>query len=358
MAVVVLRGNRIVAEGVAGVRRTGGNCPITIEDSFLLCSATKAMTATVAALAVDQGRLSWSSTIGETLGPAFGGFHPSWGCVTLAQLLEHRAGLPADTSLLWTLLRVEFLTRGSPSQKRNKIISGVLSHRPAYSPGSGYVYSTLDYLIVDAMIESAYRRPWEDLVRERLWRPLGMATADFGSPNTSAGTQPFGHLGLVMPGRPVKHGGFWDRLLMPAGFTLAQMTIEDWAKFVAIHLRGDPDNPNRNCELLKPRSYAYLHAVTPRKFYEGGWFRAELPQDWPGRDEFGHILSSQGDNYAWHAEAWLAPKIDTAVLILCNQGGPSPGKPAAAASRDLLEALRPQFESALVEMRLKLAQRH
>jgi CubicO group peptidase (beta-lactamase class C family) len=344
MAVVVLRGDRVVAEGVAGVRRAGGTDSITRDDPFLICSATKAMTATVAALAIDQGRLSWNSTIGETLGPALNGIQPAWNSVTLAQLLEHKAGVPADTARLWTLIRVEFFTRGSPSQKRGKVIRSVLSHPPVYTPGSGYVYSTLDYLIVGAMIEKAYGGSWEDSMRERLWKPLGMTTAGFGSPETCDGTRPFGHLGILLLGHPVNHGGFWDRLAMPAGFDMAQMTIEDWAKFVAIHLRGDPDNPNRECVLLTPGSYAILHALTPSKFYEAGWFRAEFPWERHGGSEIGPILSSQGDNYLWHAEAWLAPKADTAVLILCNQGGPNPGQPAAVAAADLLEALRPQFQ--------------
>jgi hypothetical protein len=45
-------------------------------------------------------------------------------------------------------------------------------------------------------------------------------------------------------------------------------------------------------------------------------------------------------------EAWLMPAMDTAVLIACNEGGPTSGKPAALASRDLLQALREGFLAA------------
>ncbi len=87
MAAVVLRGDCIVAQGVAGVRREGaadcitlngassprpsppsnggeGNA-ITLEDRFHIGSCGKAMTATLAAVLVEEGRLSWTDTVGR-----------------------------------------------------------------------------------------------------------------------------------------------------------------------------------------------------------------------------------------------------------------------------------------------------
>src|SRR5690349_9446633 len=58
LAAVVLDGDQIVAEGVAGVRKAGAAERLTIDDQFLLCSGTKAMTATLAARAVEEGKLA------------------------------------------------------------------------------------------------------------------------------------------------------------------------------------------------------------------------------------------------------------------------------------------------------------
>src|SRR6266567_2452949 len=52
IAAVVLRGDQIVATGVAGVRKAGGAERITLGDKFHLGSDTKAMTATLAAMLV------------------------------------------------------------------------------------------------------------------------------------------------------------------------------------------------------------------------------------------------------------------------------------------------------------------
>jgi CubicO group peptidase (beta-lactamase class C family) len=54
MAAAVLRGARIIAQGVAGVRQRGAAERITLDDRLLLASCTKAMTATLVAMLVEE----------------------------------------------------------------------------------------------------------------------------------------------------------------------------------------------------------------------------------------------------------------------------------------------------------------
>src|SRR5499426_3325593 len=96
MAAAVLRGERIIAQGVAGVRKRGTAERITIADRFSLGSCTKAMTATLVAMLVEQGRLNWTTTLGELFADTVKPIHPAWEKVTLRQVLAHRAGLPLE----------------------------------------------------------------------------------------------------------------------------------------------------------------------------------------------------------------------------------------------------------------------
>src|SRR5580704_18329300 len=57
LAAAVLRGQRIIAQGVAGVRKRGTVERITIADRFHLGSNTKAMTATLVAMIIEEGKL-------------------------------------------------------------------------------------------------------------------------------------------------------------------------------------------------------------------------------------------------------------------------------------------------------------
>src|SRR6476646_4239511 len=63
LAALALRGDTIVAEGHVGVRKLGTDTAITRDDRFHLGSDTKAMTATLFGLAVDQGRVTWTTTL-------------------------------------------------------------------------------------------------------------------------------------------------------------------------------------------------------------------------------------------------------------------------------------------------------
>jgi CubicO group peptidase (beta-lactamase class C family) len=68
LAAAVVKKGEIVATGAVGVRVYGTNIRVTIDDRFHLGSDTKAMTATLAGILVDDGKLRWTSTIGELLG--------------------------------------------------------------------------------------------------------------------------------------------------------------------------------------------------------------------------------------------------------------------------------------------------
>src|SRR5690349_16288836 len=67
IAAAAVRGNAIVAEGVAGVRRVGGDEKIALDDRFAMASCTKKMTAAMVARVVDAGKLSFETTLAEAL---------------------------------------------------------------------------------------------------------------------------------------------------------------------------------------------------------------------------------------------------------------------------------------------------
>src|SRR5258705_10422389 len=77
-----LRGERIIAQGVAGVRKRGAAERITLDDQFHLGSCTKAMTATLVAMLVEEGKLNWITTLGELFADTVKPMHPAWAKVT------------------------------------------------------------------------------------------------------------------------------------------------------------------------------------------------------------------------------------------------------------------------------------
>jgi CubicO group peptidase (beta-lactamase class C family) len=66
MAAAVVRNGETVALGVAGVRTRGKPDKIATADRFHIGSDTKAMTAMLCGILVDEGKLKWGQTLGET----------------------------------------------------------------------------------------------------------------------------------------------------------------------------------------------------------------------------------------------------------------------------------------------------
>src|SRR5262245_22762609 len=63
LAAAVVRADGPVRVGAVGVRQAGRPEKVTADDRFHLGSCTKAMTATLCARLVEQGKLSWTATL-------------------------------------------------------------------------------------------------------------------------------------------------------------------------------------------------------------------------------------------------------------------------------------------------------
>jgi CubicO group peptidase (beta-lactamase class C family) len=309
IAAAVVRNGEIVAVGVAGVRTRGKPDKIAAADRFHIGSDTKAITAMLCGILVDEGKLKWGQTLGETFPELKKSMHPQYQAVTLEQLLTHRGGAPGELEKdeLWGKL---WQHKGTPTSARRLLLQGVTSQPPEAPPGTKFIYSNAGYSIAGHMAEKVTGKSWEDLMREKIFRPLGMTTAGFGAPGTRMkNDQPRGH---KPGGTPVEPGPAADNpvAIGPAG--IVHCSIGDWAKFAAANL------PSAKTKLVKPETLAKLHtppAPAPGDPpYAMGWMIADN-QPWAG----GPALTHAGNNTMWMAVAWLAPKKDFAVLVACNQ---------------------------------------
>jgi len=327
MVAAAITSDRTVALGAAGVRRRGSPPQVTIDDRFHIGSCTKAMTATLCAILVEEGKLSWGTTVGQSFPDLTGTMRTEFRGVTLEQLLTHRGGIPKRPhEKLWKQLREH---RGAPIEARQMLLRGVLRQEPAAKPAAQYVYSNAGYAIAGHMAEKAAGKPWETLLREKVLQPLGMDCVGFGAPG-KRGTvdQPYGH---TASGDPVEPGPHADNppAIGPAG--TVHCPIESWAKFVATHLRG----AQQKQALVDADAFAKLHVPAkgdPPK-YAMGWM--VVKRDWAQ----GSALTHTGSNTMWFAVTWVAPARDFAVLVACNQGGSKAAKACDEVAWTLIERL-------------------
>jgi len=291
---------------VTGVRKAGTQVDATVNDLWHLGSDTKAMTASLVAILVEERKLKWDDSL-ATIMPELHGLKTSpLGQVTIKHLLHHTSGLPAN--LNWGAIA----TKGGPIRKQRLDALREAALLPLTDkPGSKFLYSNLGYVIAGCVIEKLFNKDWEAVIQDRLFTPLQMTSAGFGGIGVLGMLdQPLPHAanGTPMP----QNGPLMDNppVMGPAGTVHAK--LEDWAKFIADHLKGARGEK----ALLKPESYTALH--TPElQNYAKGWLAVQRP--WAS----GLALSHSGDNTMNHCVVWMAPAKGFATLACINQGGQS-----------------------------------
>jgi CubicO group peptidase (beta-lactamase class C family) len=296
----IVAGNRLAAIGAVGIRKIGATEAIRVTDTVHLGSCTKAMTATLIGMLVDEGKLSWGSTIGKVFPDHLGRVHADFQAVTLSQLLTHRAGLPHD-------VRWGRLPGQTPTEQRLSIVTSSLEAPPQHRPGTKYEYSNVGYALAGLMAETVTGRSWEELMQERLFDPLEMATAGFGQvgkPETV--DQPWGHRAAGGQVEPTQR----DNAPVVGPAATVHCSIPDWARFAALHMAAVRGKPR----LLKAATFRALHTPPPGFEYAGGWLVCQ--RTWAGGRAFTH----NGSNTAWYSTIWLAPAINLAFLASTNQG--------------------------------------
>ena len=295
MGAAVVNSSGLLSCGVSGVRKRGNTVPVTIDDQWHLGSCTKAMTAILVARCVDAEMLSWDSTLCNVLPEV----PLTWSTVTLEHLLSHQAGAPPD---------INWRKAGS----RQAAVRTIAASPPLHPAGSAFEYSNCGYVLAGAMVERVYGRSWEELVVDEVWRPLGMVRGGFGGMGKICQVdQPWGHLanGSVAGNGPAADNA---HVLGPAG--RAHMPLGDWARFVTdqlVGLRGQE-------ALVSSTGYCPLQTI-PDGSYVRGW--RVLSRTWAGTTGASKVLTHNGSNTMHYACVWIAPNIDLALFVCCNQGG-------------------------------------
>ncbi len=165
MSIAVVYDDALLYAGGFGVREIGQAETVDADTVFQIASVSKPVSSTVVSAVVGAGTLSWDSRLAD-LESGFA-LHDAWPtqAVTLADLFAHRSGLPDHAGDL-----LEDLGFG-----REEILHRLRFLTPAYSFRDGYDYTNFGLTAAAVAAAGTAGIAWEDLCRERLYAPLGMA---------------------------------------------------------------------------------------------------------------------------------------------------------------------------------------
>ena len=147
-----------------GVKKQGEDDPVNENTIFQIGSTSKAFTAALVAMMVDEGKLNWKDKVIDYL-PDFMMYDP-W--VTREFLIDdvmaQHSGMPGYASDLLSFIGFD----------RKHIIHSICYIQPISSFRSEFAYMNNLFLVAAALVEEISGKTWEENLRERILDPLGM----------------------------------------------------------------------------------------------------------------------------------------------------------------------------------------
>ena len=141
LAGAIVTDTGIVDAQAVGCRRYGGPANVTVNDKFYLASCGKAFTAVLMATLVDEGRVSWTTTLPTIFPEHANTMQSEYRDVTVRDLLSHSAGFVRDPDNSLQTSR-----KRPPREQRAEVVKWALSQPPAIQRGA-FLYSNLGYMI-------------------------------------------------------------------------------------------------------------------------------------------------------------------------------------------------------------------
>ncbi|MBI3491941.1 MAG: beta-lactamase family protein [Acidobacteria bacterium] len=314
LSIAVVRSDGIVTTQCSGVRKRGIDEAVELSDRHPLGSCTKSMTATLAAVVVEAGKIEWDTTIGQVWPRADEKhLHPSLRDVTLNELLSHQSGLVSDLKDLkgddWLSF---FEEKMGPPLERRRMLNLILTFKPEHPRGE-YHYSNLGYVVAAAMLETKGGDSFENMMRRQVFKPLKMNTADFRTMALARKLKApllWGHRSDGTPIDPRIVGAENPSVYAPCG--TVNLSIADYARYAQWHLSHVPVPLLSAQKTLDHLHTGYVDAPSIGGKYGCGWIVLDTG--------LGRAITHGGTNTNSHALIWILPDKDFAAVACTNTG--------------------------------------
>lgn len=193
-AVVILRNGEFVYRGFSGTTTSGGGIPINEEAVFPVFSLSKLFAAVLLLQLVEEGKVDLAAPASRY----FSGLPSAWHAITVEQFLSHVSGVPEYFDL-------RNLAKPFPLSLR--AVFEHLANVPLIDPpGTRTRYTSTNFLVIEAILESVTGKCYSELVHNRIISPLGLRSTWLGLDGVPRGrlvASYHGENGHVVPDIPI-----------------------------------------------------------------------------------------------------------------------------------------------------------
>src|ERR1700685_314914 len=285
---------------------------MTVDTIFDLASLTKVVATTIAVMQlVEKGQIRVNEPVAKYI-PEFAENGKEE--ITIRQLLTHFSGLPKDLDL------------SQSWEGRETALHLAYAEKPIYAPGSRFLYSDVNFIVLGALVERVSGMSLQDYCQKNIFGPLKMTHTRFLPPASwlpkIAPTQYDEHDKML---RGVVHDPTVRRMGGVAGEAGLFSTADDLGKFAQALLDGST--------ILSPLAVEKMTAPqqppTSEVLRGFGW-----DIDSPYSSNRGDLLpvGSFGHTGFTGTSLWIDPTTRTYIIVLTNAVHPR-GKGSAVAPR-------------------------
>ncbi|MFN8356481.1 MAG: serine hydrolase [Spirosomataceae bacterium] len=168
-AVLVADHGKVIYKEAFGLANREWNIPNTTDTKFMIGSISKPLTATLLLILVQKGLIKLDNKLEDYL-PAFK--NKPAAKVTIRQLLSHTSGMPN-----YDVIKDFFPRISRQSFTREEYINVYKDSTLAFEPGTRYMYSSWGYFTLGYIIEKVTGKSYEQVMKEEIFAPLGMANS-------------------------------------------------------------------------------------------------------------------------------------------------------------------------------------
>ncbi|MDL2410320.1 serine hydrolase domain-containing protein [Rhizobium calliandrae] len=300
-ASVALYRNGSLTEAVAGAANLSTGVELTPDTLMQIGSVTKIINATLIMQLVDEGLISLSDPISKHL-PGFRLQDPSAAAkITVQMLINHTSGIDGDITA----------DHGHDEETIEKTIARMSTTRLLFEPGTDCSYSNAAIVVAGHIAEKVTGRSWYDLVKSRIFKPLGLPHSAVLPEDAMLFRTSVGHFFDPATGELTRS----SHVFLPLGYAPAgpttMMSAADLVTFARAHL-ADGLAPN-GARLLSSESARLMRVITEPRI---GMATHGVGLGWMtfGNDVCGH----GGGGPGIVAKLYISPSHQLALAVLTN----------------------------------------
>lgn len=195
---------------------------ITDASKFRIGSISKVFTSAMMLKATEEKKLQLTDKLDKYYPTV-----PNAGKITLTDLLNHHSGIHNFTD------DKAFFTYNTKPKTQADMVALITKGGSDFEPGTKADYSNSNFVLLGYILEKVYKKPYKDLLQEKIVKPLGLKNTYYGGKINPAANEAVSY----------KFGGSWapepeTDMSIPGGAGAVVSNVADLSRFIEALFAG------------------------------------------------------------------------------------------------------------------------